>query len=218
MRKFFCMISHERHSFIVFYILGRLIDRLIGRTKATLLGWPNSYLGYGAKISGSKAIMIAGNAYVNRYAWIEAVHQFGGQTFQPVILIGRGLAVADRLHISSINRIEIGDNCLFGSGVYISDHNHGSYKMCDQSLPTEPPVKRKLVSFGPVIIGSNVWLGDNVIIAGSVKIGNGVVVGANSVVTKDIPDNVIVAGAPLKMLKTFNQHSGLWERVVLEEL
>jgi len=211
------MVAQERPSFVIFFILGKLFDRLMGRTKATLFGWPKSYLGHGSKILGSKAIIVGENAYVNRYAWIEAVHHFGGQTFQPAILIGRGLAVSDRLHISSINRIEIGDNCLFGSGVYISDHNHGSYKGDEQSSPTEPPIKRKLVSFGPVIIGSNVWLGDNVVIVGPVKIGNGVVVGANSVVTKDIPDNVIAAGTPLKILKIFNEDSGLWDRVGLEK-
>lgn len=94
----------------------------------------------------------------------------------------------------------------------ISDHNHGSYKGSEQSNPPESPIKRKLVSFGHVIIGSNVCLGDNVIIVGPAKIGNGVVIGANSVVMRDIPANVIAAGAPLRILKTFNEGNGLWEK------
>src|SRR5450759_5133097 len=104
--------------------------------------------------------------------------------------------LSDRLHLSAINRIEIGDNCLFD--------NHGSYKGDVQSAPSEQPIKRKLISLGPVVIGSNVWLGDNVIIIGPVRIGDGVVIGANSVVTRDIPEHVIAAGAPLRILKTFN--------------
>jgi len=128
-------------------------------------------------------------------------------------MIGRGLAASDRLHITSINRIEIGDNCLFGSGVFISDHNHGSYKGEDQSPPNEPPVIRKLVSHGPVIIGSNVWLGDNVVVIGPVRIGNGVVVGANSVITRDIPDNVIAAGIPAGIIKRFDGTIGKWEKL-----
>jgi lipopolysaccharide O-acetyltransferase len=135
----------------------------------------------------------------------------GEQTFRPVIKLGIGFHASERLHLSAINRIEIGDNCLFGSGVYISDHNHGAYKESEQSHPDEPPVARRLVSHGPVVIGANVWMGDNVIVVGPVRIGGGVVVGANSVVTHDIPDNVIVAGVPAKIIKHFNINNCQWE-------
>ena len=148
---------------------------------------------------------------MGRYAWIEAVSGNNGHTFSPVIRIEQGFCASERLHISAINRIEIGDNCLFGSCVYISDHNHGSYKGEEQSAPSEPPIQRKLVSHGPVVIGSNVWIGDNVVIVGPVRIGNGVVIGANSVVTRDIPDDVMVVGIPAKILKRFNQESGKWK-------
>jgi lipopolysaccharide O-acetyltransferase len=149
---------------------------------------------------------------MGRYAWIEGVSSNNGYTFSPVIKIGQGFCASERLHISAINRIEIGDNCLFGSCVYISDHNHGSYKGEVQSHPNEPPLQRKLVSHGHVVIGSNVWVGDNVIIVGPVKIGNGVVIGANSVVTRDIPDDVIVVGMPAKIIKRFDQESGKWKK------
>jgi len=180
---------------------------------ATIMGWPRSYLGPGSKVLGTMAIEVGECAYINRYAWIEAVHTFGNQSFHPAILIGRGLAASDNLHITSINRIEIGDNCLFGSSVLISDHNHGSYRGDEQSNPLESPVQRKLVSHGTVIIGSNVWLGDNVVVMGPVRIGNGVVVGANSVITRDIPDNVIVAGTPARIVKRFNEATVKWEEV-----
>ena len=180
---------------------------------SAIVGWPKSYLGPGSKILGTQSITVGEYAYINRYAWIEAVHSFGNQTFHPTILIGRGLATSDCLHITSINRIEIGDNCLFGSSVFISDHNHGSYKGEVHSHPDEPPVQRKLISHGPVIIGSNVWLGDNVVVVGPVRIGNGVVVGANSVISRDIPDCVMVAGIPARILKRFNEISGKWEKI-----
>ena len=206
--------AQERPIKAILFIFGKVVDRLRGRAMASIFGWPDSYVGVGSKVLGTRAIKVGAGAYINRYAWIEAVHSFGGRSFQPVIVIGRGFAVSDRLHISSINRIEIGDNCLFGSGVYIGDHNHGSYKGAEPSTPAEPPVMRRLVSMGPVIIGSNVWLGDNVVVLGPVTIGNGVVIGANSVVTHDLPDNVLVAGAPVRILKQFSQASGKWERYV----
>ena len=180
---------------------------------AKIMGWPKSYLGPGSKILGSMAITVGECAYIHRFAWIEAVHCFGCQTFSPSIQIGRGFSAAERLHITSVNRIEIGDNCLFGSSVYISDHNHGSYKGDEQSTPSELPVQRRLVSNGPVIIGSNVWLGDNVVIIGPVRIGNGVVIGANSVVTRDIPDCVIAVGIPARILKRYAEKTGRWEEI-----
>lgn len=206
-------IARQERSFLaLFFVFSKVIDQLRGRLLAAMLGWPSSYLASGSKVIGTKAIAVGKHSYINRYAWIEAVHQFGNQTFQPVIKIGQGLAVAERLHISSVNRIEIGDYCLFGSGVYISDHNHGAYKGDLQSAASEPPVQRKLASFGPVVIGSNVWLGDNVILIGPVNIGNGVVIGANSVVTKDVPDNCMVAGSPLRILKIYDETTGKWMR------
>ena len=211
--KLFRAAAKERCVPALFFIFRKVFDWLRGRAVATMLGWPKSYLGPGSKVLGTMAITVGKNAYINRYAWIEAVHNFGSQSFSPTILIGRGLATSDRLHITSINRIEIGDNCLFGSGVLISDHNHGLYKGEEQSHPNEPPVVRKLISHGPVIIGSNVWLGDNVVVIGPVRIGDGVVVGANSVISRDIPDYVMAAGIPARILKRFNEASGKWEKI-----
>lgn len=210
--KLIQLASKERLAVATVFVLYKILDQIRGRVAAHILGWPSSYIGIGSKILGTSAITVGKGAYINRYAWVEAVHTFGGQIFSPQILIGSGFAASDRLHISAINRVEIGDNCLFGSGVYVGDHNHGSYKGEQNSSPNEPPVRRKLISFGSVTIGSNVWLGDNVVVIGAVSIGNGVVIGANSVVTKDVPANVIAAGAPLRILKVFNPKNGLWEK------
>lgn len=57
---------------------------------------------------------------------------------------------------------------------------------------------------GQTIIGSNCWIAPHCIILPNVKIGNNVVVATGSVVTKDIPDNVVVAGVPAKIIKPRN--------------
>lgn len=193
-------------------VFGGVLSLIRGRVSASIVGWSRSSLGVGGKVIGSKNISVGMHASIKRYAWIEAVFSYGAKTFSPSIKIGQNFFASDRLHISAINKIEIGDGCLFGSGVYISDHNHGAYKGTEQSNPLEAPILRNLVSFGPVIIGSNVWLGDNVVIVGPVTIGNGVVIGANSVVTKDIPENIIAAGAPIKELKKFSIENEIWEK------
>ena len=53
----------------------------------------------------------------------------------------------------------------------------------------------------PVVIGNNVWIGGSVTILPGVTIGNNVTVGAGAVVTRDVPDNVVVAGNPAKVIR-----------------
>lgn len=213
--KLFRAASNERFIAAPLFILRKVGDRLRGRLVARLMGWSRSYLGTNSKILGTKAITVGAGAYINRNAWIEAVHDFAGQSFNPSIQIGRGFSASDRIHITSINRIEIGDDCLFGSGVFVGDHNHGAYRGDEQSTPLESPVQRKLVSHGPVIIGSNVWLGDNVVVIGPVRIGNGVVVGANTVITHDLPDSVIAVGIPARIIKKYDEELGRWVKIDL---
>lgn len=210
--RLFSASSHERPAYLLLALLRKVIEQVLGRGYAQLLGWRGGYIGRGSRVIGSRHIKMGDKAYINRYAWIEAVYGFRGQAFTPCIRIGRGFSASDRLHISCVQRIEIGDHCLFGSGVYVGDHNHGAYNGADQSSPLQGPVDRDLRSTGPVIIGSNVWLGDNVVIVGPVNIGSGAIIGANSVVKQDVPANTIAAGAPLRLLKQFNFESGTWDR------
>ena len=102
-------------------------------------------------------------------------------------------------HITACHRITIGDGLLTGQHVIITDNTHGGLSKEEEFIE---PAKRDLKSKGEVIIGNNVWLGDKVAVLPGVHIGNNVIVGANSVVTKDIPDNCIAVGAPARIIKT----------------
>lgn len=184
-----------------------------GKFTAYSVGWKRAYLGRGSRVIGTKFIEVADGIYIGRFAWIEAVAEYGSQKFSPLIKIGQGFCASEHLHISSIARIEIGENCLVGSNVYISDHNHGIYKGRDQSHPNESPAMRKLLA-GFVSIGDNVWIGDKVTIVGPVRIGNGAVIGANSVVNRDVSDGAVVAGVPAREIKRFNSNSNEWEKSV----
>jgi acetyltransferase-like isoleucine patch superfamily enzyme len=203
--------KQERRSIVLFKLIGWVIYVIQGKFLAFMVGWKNSYLGWGSRIIGTRLISVGDSLSVGRYAWIEVLVKAGDLVLYPVIQIGERFHASERLHISAINRISIGDDCLFGSCVYVSDHNHGSYSGEAQSSPDTPPVLRNLISGGPVLIGSNVWVGDNVTILGPIRIGDGVVVGANSVVTHDIPDNVVVGGVPARILKEYNSVSKKWE-------
>ena len=89
-------------------------------------------------------------------------------------------------------RITIGDNVLIGPNVGIYTVNHAF-----NSKERAKGYERSL----PVNIGDNVWIGGNVSILGGVTIGDDSIIAAGSVVTKDIPNGVIAAGNPAKVLR-----------------
>ena len=66
------------------------------------------------------------------------------------------------------------------------------------------PLKREIFSKGPIRIGDNVWIGDEVTILSGVNIGNNSVIAANSVVTKDVPDDCYALGTPAEIKKIRN--------------
>ena len=89
-------------------------------------------------------------------------------------------------------RVTIGDDCFVGPNV-------GIYTACHSTDPVERNSRREWGE--PVTIGDNVWIGGNVTILPGVTIGDNVTIGAGSVVTHDIPANVVAAGNPCRVIK-----------------
>lgn len=88
--------------------------------------------------------------------------------------------------------IRIGDNCFIAPGVHIYTATH----------PLNPIEQISSVEYGkPVNIGHNVWIGGKAVINPGVNIGNNVVIASGSVVVRDVPDNVVVGGNPVKIIK-----------------
>lgn len=90
--------------------------------------------------------------------------------------------------------ITIGKAVMFGSGVTIATVGH----------PIKPDM-RKYMYTDPVVIGDNCWIGAGVTICPGVNIGENTVIGAGSVVTKDIPANVIAVGNPCRVLREIGE-------------
>jgi acetyltransferase-like isoleucine patch superfamily enzyme len=129
---------------------------------------------------------------------IEAWDEYKGQTFTPVISIGDNVILNSDVHIGAINKIEIHDNVLIASRVFITDHFHGDTQISSLKVP---PADRPLISKGPVVIHKNVWIGEGASILPGVTIGEGSIVGTNAVVTKSFPSFSIIAGVPAVLIK-----------------
>lgn len=117
---------------------------------------------------------------------------------KPFLKIGRHCAFGAYNHITCANKVIIGDYCLTGKWVTITDNSHGE---TDYDSLCMPPSKRPVTSKGPVIIGNNVWIGDKATVLPGVSIGDGVVIAANAVVTKDIPAYSVAAGNPARIIR-----------------
>lgn len=127
--------------------------------------------------------------------------------------IGENCRMGDNVHIVSYQDVTIGDDCLFASKIFISDTSHGVYNEVGAENGPDVPPNDKQLYFAPVSIGDRVWIGENVCVLKGVNIGNGCIVGANSVVTKSVPEGCIVAGNPAKVIKKWNCDKLLWESV-----
>jgi len=127
-----------------------------------------------------------------------------------IVQFGKNFIMGDFCQLEGLGGITIGDNVLFASKVFLGTTSHGNYKGEMQSSPEIPPNERILKSV-PIIIGNNVWVGNNASILQGVKIGNGVVIGANSVVTQNIPDNTMWGGVPARLIKVWNEETHKWE-------
>ena len=106
--------------------------------------------------------------------------------------LGRSVYVNFNLTLVDDTAIYIGDYTMIGPNVTIATGSH----------PILPALREKLYQFNmPVRIGRNCWLGAGAIILPGVTIGDNVVVGAGSVVTHDLPDNVVAVGNPCRVLR-----------------
>lgn len=159
------------------------------------------YMGKDSVVIGAKYIYVGNNFSALDRNRIEALDSNRENHYTPVIRIGNNVNIQYDCHFGAVNLIEIGDNVLIGSRVYIADHSHGTTTLDDMVLP---PEVRKVISTGPVLIEENVWIGEGVAILQNVRIGRNSIVGANAVVTKDVPPFSVVAGVPAKVIKSFN--------------
>lgn len=118
------------------------------------------------------------------------------RTPESAIIIGERVTTNNNLFICAANHISIGADTLIGQYVTIMDHEaHG----------IRPEDRRKVGKIGEVIIGSNVWIGNNVVILKDTYIGDNTVVAAGAIVSGHFPANAIIGGVPAKFIKYIDE-------------
>ena len=152
------------------------------------------------RIQGKKYISISNKTVIQRFGWLLALKI---DNINPVLEIGENCAIGDFSHIAAVRKVIIEDNVLIANKVYISDNVHTFEDV-------NKPIMNQQVAFKKeVIIRSGAWLGENVCVIAA-NVGKNSVIGANSVVTKDIPDFCIAVGCPAKVIKKFDFELQQW--------
>lgn len=128
------------------------------------------------------------------------------------LIFGKDVNMGYDVRITCADKIEIGNNVLMGSRVLIIDNSHGKYVGENQDSPDTPPNKRK-INAKPIKIEDNVWIGENSVVQMGVTVGYGSIIAANSIVTKNVPEKCMVAGAPARVIKKYDEINNEWKRV-----
>lgn len=133
-----------------------------------------------------KKIKFGNYARIGYSVQIEA-NENGSVEIEEEVRINRGTTIV------SYTNVKIGAYTMIGEFVSIRDANHG---IAPNEFIKKQPHDTKAIS-----IGKDCWIGRGACILPGVTIGDGAIIGANSVVTKSIPDGAIAVGSPAKAIK-----------------
>ncbi|KRM11165.1 sugar O-acetyltransferase [Paucilactobacillus suebicus] len=118
---------------------------------------------------------------------------FGGH----FVHFGKNVYANSNLTMVDDTHIYVGDNTMFGPNVTLATAGH----------PINPKIRVKGYQYNmPIHIGKNCWFGASVTVLPGITIGNNVVIGAGSIVTHNLPDNVVAVGDPCKVMREINEH------------
>lgn len=154
-------------------------------------------------IEGYKNISIGSKVSIGKLGWLACLPLTNNPNCK--LIINDGVYIGNLCHIYATSKIVIEKNVLMADKVYISDNIH-SY----EDILT-PVINQPIKQIDEILIGEGAWIGENVSIIGA-SVGKGSVIGANSVVTKNIPDYCVAVGVPAKVIKKYSFEENTWVR------
>jgi acetyltransferase-like isoleucine patch superfamily enzyme len=129
---------------------------------------------------------------IGRWSWIG--HGTKIRAHEGIVSIGAKTVMGQECTISSFQHVKIGRECVIADRVMFIDFDHGVVEV-------ERPIRVQGIYKRDVNIGNNVWIGYGACILRGVTVGDNAIIGTNSVVTKDVPANAVVAGLPARVIR-----------------
>jgi acetyltransferase-like isoleucine patch superfamily enzyme len=147
-----------------------------------------------------------GQVRFGRFVWIGDGTKI--RCHEGVVEIGAKTVMGQECTISAYQSVRIGEQCVIADRAMFIDFDHGVVEV-------ERPIRLQGIYKRDVEVGSNVWIGYGACILRGVRVGDNSIVGTNAVVTKDVPANAVVAGAPARVIRMRDAPQELrWERPV----
>jgi len=171
----------------------RLFWRYLWRRFLTPAGrrWASDgpfFLGRGLELK----IEPRGQVRFGRFVWIGDGTKI--RCHEGEVEIGAKTVMGQECTISAYQRVRIGEQCVIADRAMFIDFDHGVVEV-------ERPIRSQGIYKRDVEVGSNVWIGYGACILRGVHVGDNSIVGTNSVVTKDVPANAVVAGIPARIIR-----------------
>ena len=195
--------------------LTRICFRAFGLVKTRLMwGWRFGSLGRRSVIRRCRFVRNPSAITIGRYTaigagWCMADLSSAGSTDKPKIRIGSYCNIQHDFQCNAHLSVEIQDYVLMAPRVFITDSDH----IVDEA--GERTTLCREFRSAPVVVEHDCWLGVNAVVLKGVTIGHHSIVGANSVVTRDVPPNSVVAGVPARVIKRESAEGLAVERQIL---
>jgi acetyltransferase-like isoleucine patch superfamily enzyme len=154
------------------------------------------FLGPGVKLEIGRTARIG----FGRWTWIG--HGTKIRCHEGEVRIGDKTVLGQECTISAYQHISIGEQCIVADRVMLIDFDHNVAEV-------ERPIRLQGIYKRDVRVGNNVWIGYGAQILRGVSVGDNAIIGASAVVTKDVPANAVVAGAPARVIRMREAPVGL---------
>ncbi len=130
--------------------------------------------------------------HLGRWCWIG--HGTKIRAHEGEVFIGAKSVIGQECTVSAFQHVSIGRECIVADRVMLIDFDHGVVEV-------ERPVRLQGIYKRDVRVGHNVWIGYGACFLRGVTVGDNAIVGTSSVITKDVPANAVVAGAPARLVR-----------------
>ncbi len=129
---------------------------------------------------------------LGRWSWIG--HDCKIRAHEGEVRIGAKTVLGQECTISAFQHVSIGRECIVADRVMLIDFDHGAAEV-------ERPIRLQGIYKRDVRVGHNVWIGYGACLLRGVTVGDNAIIGTSAVVTRDVPENAIVAGIPARAIR-----------------